>query len=160
MQGSWKTLVAAIAMVIFFAGGYYYLRAGESSLATLEAFMRGGQSAAPTVCVFPDSGSFTLAIQGLKVYIDGKNLRADWIQSESRQPTRRHVISNDAGEHYYAWNDQGQNSMLITKDEMQKANGLDFLGSSAGNCGPLWFADQSIFVVPDSIMFTSGDGNG
>ncbi|OGG65554.1 hypothetical protein A3D71_04660 [Candidatus Kaiserbacteria bacterium RIFCSPHIGHO2_02_FULL_55_20] len=160
MQSSWKTLTVVIFACAAFAGGYYFLRSRESTLATVEAFMRAGQSAVPTVCVFPDSGSFTLAIQNLKVYVDGNNLRADWIQSESRQPTRRHIISNDAGGHYYAWNDQRQNGMIITKEEVQKANGLDFLTSSAGSCGPLWFADQSMFVVPDSVMFPTDSGNG
>lgn len=160
MQSSWKTLVAFVAMVVIFAGGYYYLRAGESSLATLEAYMQDQVEAPATVCVVPDAGSFTGAIQNFKVYIDKQNLRADWVQLESREPQHIHVISNDNGATYYVWSDEVQNPLIIAKDQMQKVSGVGSFKDLDGDCRPLWFPDQSLFVVPESMTFKLYVDNG
>ena len=160
MGSSWKTLTVAIIAAAAFGGGYYLLRAGESTVAALEGYMREGQNAAPTLCVFPGASSFRVSVQDLKIQIENQNLRADWIQSESRQPNHIHAISNDNGKHYYVWSDEVQNPLIFTKEQLFKVDGIGFTNVSGGVCRPLWSPDPSLFVVPDTMTFKPYEENG
>lgn len=151
-----KVFLAIVSICVFGGGGYYLLRVHQSSTDVVEAYMREQKSVPSTVCIFSRGGSFDSSIFDLTIYLNGQYLRADWIQHQYGRAASIHAISTDNGRHYYAWEGEEAEGIILPREFIEKGESLFFSGEE-GSCRPWWMVDHSLFAVPDTVTFTEYD---